>query len=194
MSFKSHIFDLSKIEDKHSFVSFGLFLMLMLVLGYLLLGISYSVGTTIIWLGLLGLIVNIIKNWVKKDPEGEYVSEFVLTGDKITLNEKTINTSDISNLKINIGYPKGYKHRHRYGYIVDSGTRNKIEFTFNDQELSFNFQLFSDFHLQELKKVLELLYVKGIFVSEYYFGQRTYLLKNLNYEEIQDFKKKYKLE
>jgi hypothetical protein len=47
--------------------------------------------------------------------------------------------------------------------------------------------------LKDLKLVLEELYTKGIFVKEFYLGERTYLFENLDYEDIQEFKKKYKL-
>jgi len=104
-----------------------------------------------------------------------------------------IKTSDINELKIEIGYTKGYKHYSRYSYTIDSGTNSRLELTAKGVKKSCNFQIYSDAQVKDLKNVLEELYLKGIFVREFYLGNRTYLLEELDYEDIQEFKKKYKL-
>ncbi len=76
---------------------------------------------------------------------------------------------------------------------MDSGTRSSLEFTINGIKRHYNFQIISDRQVKEVKTVLEGLYERRIFVKEFYLGERTYLLDNLAYEEIQEFKKKYKL-
>jgi hypothetical protein len=69
------------------------------------------------------------RDWGKKEEPGKYVGEIVLTGDLFTLDKETVNTSDLNQLKIEIGHTKGYKHWHRYGYTVSSGTTSSIELT-----------------------------------------------------------------
>jgi hypothetical protein len=144
-------------------------------------------------LSAIGMYYNLFKDWGRKEEEGKYIGEVILTGDLFTLDKEIVKTSEIKDVKIEIGYAKGYKHWHRYGYTVDSGTRSSLEFTINGLKRHYNFQIFSDRQVKDLKAVLVGLYEKGIFVKEFYLGERTYLLDNLDYEDIQEFKKKYKL-
>jgi hypothetical protein len=193
MSFKSHIYDRQEIEE--STTNWPLFILPLLtgLLGYLLTDINGTLGSTIMVLSTVGMYFNLYKDWGKKEEEGKYIGEIILTEDIFTLDRETFKTTDIKNLKIEIGYTKGYKHWHRYGYTIDSGTRSSLEFTITGLRRHYNFQIFSDRQVKDLKMVLEGLYEKGIFVKEFYLGERTYLLDNLDYEDIQEFKKKYKL-
>jgi hypothetical protein len=193
MSFKSHIYDRQDIEEYN--YNWPLFFLPLLtaLLGYLLLDISETLGSTAIILSIIAMFFSLYKDWGKKEEEGKFIGEIVLTGDLFTVGKETVKTSNMSNLKIEIGHTKGYKHWYQYGYTVDSGTKSSLEFNVNGVKSHYNFQIFSDRQLNDLKVVLEELYDKGIFVKEFYLGNRTYLLENLDYEDIQDFKKKYRL-
>jgi hypothetical protein len=193
MIFKSHIYDRQEIEEDRN--NWPLFFLPFLtgLLGYLLTDVNESLANSIIILSIIGMSFNFYKDWGKKEEEGKYIGEIILTGDLFTLDKEIIKTSEIKNVKIEIGYAKGYKHWHHYGYTIDSGTRSSIEFTINGKKKYYNFQVFSDRQIKDLKFVFTGLYEKGIFIKEYYLGERTYLFENLNYEEIQEFKKKYKL-
>ncbi len=144
-------------------------------------------------LSIIGMYFNLYKDWGEKEEEGKYIGEINLTADLFTLDKEVFKTSNVKDVKIEIGYTKGHKHWHRYGYTVNSGTRSSLEFTINGIKRHYNFQIIFDRQVKEVKTVLEGLYERRIFVKEFYLGERTYLLDNLAYEEIQEFKKKYKL-
>lgn len=192
MSFKSHIYNRQQIEEDTT--NWPLFFLpfLTMILSYLLIDVNETLGSLIMVLSMAGMFVNTYKDWGKKEEEGKYEGEIILTSDQFTFNKEAINVSDVKDLKIMIGYLKGHKHWHRYGYTVDSGTRNSIEFYSKGVKKQYNFQLFSSKQVSDLKTVLEQLYIKRIFVKEFYLGERTYLLENLSYEEIQEFKRKYR--
>lgn len=192
MSFKSHIYDRQEIDESTNWTGFILLLLLCL-LGYLLTDVYESLGATILLFSALGTMFYFYKDWGKKEPEGKYVGELILTAEQFVIGKDIVDTSDINDLKIEIGHPKGFKLWHRFGYTVASGTTSKIELTAHGQKRQLNFQLFSDGQLRELKNVLEGLYKEGIFVKEFHLGNRTYLLQELDYEDIQEFKKKYQL-
>jgi len=192
MTFKTYIFDKTEIDDSTNWPLFIL-LFLVVLLGYYLSDIYESLGAVILLIGSVGTTVYFYKDWGKKEPEGKYVGELILSGDYFTICKDIINTSEISELKIELEHPKGFKIWHRFGYTVSSGTTSKIEFVLNGNKKQFNFQLYSDSQLKDIRQVLEKLYQKGIFVKEFHLGNRTYLLKKLAYEDIQEFKKKYRL-
>jgi len=193
MNFKSYIYDRHDIEETATNWPLFFFLLLTALLGYLLTDINGTLGVTIMILSIIGMYFNLYKDWGKKEEEGKYIGEINLTADLFTLGKETVKTSDVKDVKIEIGYIKGHKHWHRYGYTVDSGTRSSLEFTINGPRKHYNFQIVSDRQVKDLKIILAGLYEKRIFVKEFYLGQRTYLLQNLDYEDIQEFKKKYKL-
>ncbi|HAF29557.1 MAG TPA: hypothetical protein DCG75_10960 [Bacteroidales bacterium] len=186
MEFSSHIYDRNTIKGDNSFKVF-LLTILLLVLGYFLIDISKITGLLII---LLSISILYFFHWNKKEPEGKYIGEIKLTKDTFVLNNETFETKDIDEVKIELEYPKGKKMWNRIGYNVCSGTRNKLEILVNGQKKKCNFLLLSDKHLRDIVHVIEELYTKGIFVKEFYLGDRTYLLKKLSLEEIKKFKKK----
>lgn len=193
MSFKSHIYDRQGIKDNTTDWPLFFLPFLTALLGYLLTDISETLGATIMLLSCVGMYVNLYKDWGKKEEEGKYIGEINLTADLFTLGKEVIKTSDIKDLKIEIGNTKGHKNWHRYGYTVDSGTSSSLEFTVNGIKRHCNFQIFSSKQVNDLKMVLEGLYERRIFIKEFYLSERTYLFENLDYEDIQEFKKKYKL-
>jgi hypothetical protein len=193
MSFKSHIYDRSEIEESSQNWPLFFLLVLFCVLGYLLTDISKTLGIATLLLSTVGIYSYLYRDWGKKEREGKYVGEIILTGDTFILNKETIKTSEISEMKIEIAYTKGHKHWSKWGYTVDSGTNSRLELTVKGKRSAYNFQLYTDGQIRDLKKVIEELYARRIFVKEFYLGERTYLLEELNYEEIQEFKKKYKL-
>lgn len=193
MSFKSHIYDRQEIAENTTNWPLFFLPLLTALLGYLLVDIIETLGITIMILSVIGMYINLYKDWGKREEEGKYIGEINLTADFFILGQETVKTSDVKDLKIVIGYTKGYKHWHRYGYTVDSGSRSSLEFTINGLRKHYNFQIFSDSQVKDLKTVLNGLYEKGMFVKEIYLGERAYLLENLDFEEIQEFKKKYKL-
>lgn len=193
MSFKSHLYDRQEIEENATNWPLFFLPLLTVLLGYLMIDINETLGATIIILSIIGMYFNLYKDWGKKEEAGKYIGEIILTSDLLTLNKEVFKTSDITDIKIEISHTKGHKHWHRHGYTVDCGTRSSLMFTVNGTRKHYNFQIFSDRQVNDLKNVLLGLYQKGIFVKEFYLGERTYLLDNLDYEDIQEFKRKYKL-
>jgi len=78
----------------------------------------------------------------EEEEEGKYIGEIILTADQFTLHKDVVRTSEIKDLTIVIGYTKGHKHYHRYGYTVDNGTRSSIEFTLKGEKRHYNFQIY----------------------------------------------------
>lgn len=193
MSFKSHIYDRQEIDENTSNWPLFLLPLLTALLGYLLTDINGTLGATILVLSMSLMCYDLYKDWGKKEEEGKYIGEIDLTADLFTLNKETFKTCEIKDIKIEIGYTKGHKHWHLYGYTVDSGTRSSLEFTINGVKRHYNFQIFSDRQVKDLKNLLAGLYERGIFVKEFYLGERTYLLDNLDFGDIQEFKRRYKL-
>jgi hypothetical protein len=192
MGFNSYLYNRKEIKDNST--NWPLFLLFLLTtyLGYLMIDIFEALGVTIMIISFIGIFIDFYKDWGKKEEEGKYAGDISITSDHFILGKEKFETSEIKDLKIEISYIKGYKHWYHYGYTVDSGTRSSLEFTINGVRKQYNFQIFSNKQISDLKLVLLGLYEKGIFVKEFYLGERTYLLENLSYEEIQDFKKRYK--
>jgi hypothetical protein len=193
MTFQSHIYDRQHIANDTNEWPLFFLLIAMLLLGYLVTDINGTLSFTIIIMSIIGAIYYTYKDWGKKEEEGQYAGEILLTPVLFTLNHETVKTSDIQTMKIEISYTKGHKHWHSHGYTIDSGTRSSLEFTFKGSRRQYHFQIYSERQVADLKLVLEALYEKGIFVNEYYLGERTYLLAKLSYEDIQEFKKRHKL-
>jgi len=192
-SFKSHIYDRSEVED----IDFNWPLILLFLtiglLGYLLVDVNPTLGLLLMFLSIIASYASRYKDWGKQERQGKFVGEIILTGDVFTLNGEKIDTSEIKDLKIEIGHTKGYKEWHRYGYTVSCGTKSCISLTARGVKYVHNFGISSVDQLNDLKKVLENLYSRGVFVKEFYLGVRTYLFNDLGYEDIQKFKKKYRL-
>lgn len=193
VTFKSHIYDRTEVERDTTNWALVLLPLPCALLGYLLTYLNGTLGAALIILGVIVVFVNVIREWGQKEPAGKYIGQLILTGDTFTIDKEIIRTSDLDDLKIEISYFKGDKHWHRYGYSIDSGTRSSLEFKINGVKRQVNFLLLSESQLKDLRSVLDQLYTKGIFIKEFYLGERTYLLEYLDYEDIQEFKKTYGL-
>lgn len=122
---------------------------------------------------------------------GRPICDVSISGEEIMINDEVIPVSTITALKVDIKEIKGELSWWSQGYDILSGTANSLEITAGGRTSVHYFELYSDYHLDQLGDVLEKLYARGIFVKEFYRGERTYLLESLGYEEIQAFKRKY---
>jgi hypothetical protein len=193
MIFKTHIYDRESIEGSSNYWGLFILALLLSVLGYLLNDILNGISMLLMLFSTGFLYYLLYRDWGKKEPEGKYVGELILSPDQFTIDKEVLLTSEINELRIEIGHPKGFKMWHRHGYTISSGTTSRMEWTIKGKKRHCNFQLYSNSQLKEIKQVLEQLYLKHIFVKEFHLGNRTYLLEELDYEEIQEFKKKYGL-
>lgn len=95
-------------------------------------------------------------------------------------------TFDINDFKgMRVKYPSVYPA----GPCLSQGINNFIRFNFNGIEYSIQFLLRSETELNDLGRYLNQLYVHKIDFVETYGGGKSYGLKNLNYAEIQEYKK-----
>ena len=76
---------------------------------------------------------------------------------------------------------------------MSQGVNNKIEFDYDSQHLSIQFQLDYELHLEKLGNKLLELYTAKIPFTEKLAGSKSYGLKHLKYKEIQEFNKKYQV-
>lgn len=193
MIFKTHIYDRETIIESSNYWGFFLLTVMLAFLDYLLTDIMNGVGITLMMVSVALMNYLLYRDWGKKEPEGKYVGDLILSPDQFIINKEVVLTSEVSEIKIELGHPKGFKMWHLYGYTVSSGTTSKLEWVVKGVKRHCNFQLYSDSQLKVIKLVLEQLYLKHIFVKEFHLGNRTYLLEDLGYEDIQEFKRKYGL-
>ncbi|MBL7850351.1 MAG: hypothetical protein JNN04_05585 [Cyclobacteriaceae bacterium] len=201
--FRSKLYDRTKVREPNywKYLNVAIF---GLALGYLVHTISQYVS--LFWVPLfdfkvlefgflliaVGAMLNDAFRWYGvREGRGRPIGDLALSGDEIVINNEVISVSTIVELKVEIQEIKGELSWWGQGYSILSGTANTLEFTANGRTSVHHFELFSDYHLDQLCDVLGQLYAKGIFVKEFYRGGRTYLLESLGYDEIQAFKRKY---
>ncbi len=113
MSFKSHIYNRQEVEENATNWPLFFLPLLTALLGYLLTDINGTLGSTIMILSIIGMYFNLYKDWGEKEEEGKYIGEINLTADLFTLDKEVFKTSNVKDVKIEIGYTKGHKHWHR---------------------------------------------------------------------------------
>lgn len=163
------------------------------VIGYLIATFQGHQVNALVAIGGLGAIGSFYFDIGEKPILGDYIGEIVLTEKDITLNGEKINILEVNGLNISFNTYQNQKIFHRYGYYFLSGTENKISVKTGGKEYNYNFLIYNRNHISDILSVLHFYYKEGLFVNENP-GNRTYLGKDLSYEEIQDFKAKYKLE
>lgn len=200
MAFKSAIYDRSGVkgELKERAWQEGLLVVLvalLFLLACLLRDVSRPLELLVILGFAIGMFYWLYKDWGKREPAGKHVGDLILTEEQFILDMVIVKTSEITALRIEIGLPRGYFHWRLdgSGYRRDSGTTSMLELTSNGQTYQLNFLWDSDTRLESIKQILKHFYSRGLFVKEFYRGARTYMMEELEYEEIQEFKKKYKL-
>jgi hypothetical protein len=164
---------------------------LIAVIGYLIMLIREQDFNWLIFFGGISAFFSRYLDIGEKPVLGEYLGEIILEETKIKLLKRSFLISEIQSLKIGYGHYKNQKIHNRYTiYYYHSGTENEITLQTKTETLKFNFMVLNRNHITDIIQVLECYYEQGLFVIE---SGRSYLGKSLNYEEIQEFKKKYNL-
>lgn len=144
-------------------------------------------------LGFLGALTHPYFNTGEKPVLGEYLGELILSSNYIELANTKVYIDEIDDLKLEFSHFKNEKVYNRYSlFYYLSGTENQITLKTKNETLSYNFMILNRNHKRDILEVLPYYYEHGIFVKEFGNG-RTYLGKDLSYEEIQEFKANYKL-
>lgn len=179
---------------KPSRETYGIVISLLLAaIGYLIMLIQNQEFNWLIFLGGMSLVCSRYLGIGEEPILGDYLGEIILEKDKVTILDSTFSIDEIKLFKIEFA---SYKKKrisctHTLYYYL-SGTENKITIHTKDQKLSHNFMVLNRNHKTDIIETLAHYYEQGLFVREYGDG-RTYLGEQLDYEEIQTFKKKYNL-
>jgi hypothetical protein len=108
-----------------------------------------------------------------------------------SLTRLKISIKEIQDLKI---FYRGY-NGYRVGRYVSYGDYNRISFKYDNNDYEYQFDLESEEMMLNLASILSYWYEAGYKFKEYNNGQRSFLLNNeLNYQEIQELKRKFNFE
>jgi hypothetical protein len=115
-----------------------------------------------------------------------------LSEDQISINHSFLKLSEIISIKLFITGWKSYKRSPSRNQPIEglqNGDKNFITITGKDGVTKCEFFLSSEKHWQLLREHLLSWYRKRMIVSEEATFGKSYGLQNLNYKEIQEFKK-----
>ncbi|KYG83577.1 hypothetical protein [Roseivirga echinicomitans] len=164
---------------------------LIAAIGYLIMLIQEQDFNWLIFFGGMSALFSQYLDTGERPVLGTHLGEIILEESQITLLGRSFPISEIQSLKIGFNRYKDQKVHSRYTlYYYMSGIENEITLQTKAETLSYNFMILNSNHVHDIIEVLEYYYQQGLFVQE--LG-RTYLGKSLDYEEIQEFKKKYNL-
>ena len=145
--------------------------------------IKYS----ILIFGIIGIIIlNSFFDGMYENPKHYLKGSLVITKDKIEFNDNIFTIKSLENIKI--FYDSFDKERIKtgtYSYRTSNGIDNYIEFVFNSTVYKIQFYMKSEIEYENLRAVLlDWYYNEYSFYEGFELG-RTYLLKSLDYKEIQ---------
>ena len=140
-------------------------------------------------------IVTIIWGWNEYYPKCTiHQGSIILSLSAIEIDEQTYNFTDLKNLIFDINDYRGKRLRYpqmtHAGPCLAQGDNNFIRFNHNSTDIEVQFLLRSKEELVILGELLTQLYVNHVAFNETLTGGKSYGLENLNYKEIQEYKRK----
>ncbi|MEO1513605.1 MAG: hypothetical protein AAFV95_01290 [Bacteroidota bacterium] len=123
----------------------------------------------------------------------QHNGEVIITMDN---GAKSIKLADCKRVTIRYEGYRGeiiFSHRQRPLWHISSGHRNQIAVETDEQLLEFHFFLQNKKDKNFLKEILCYCYDNAIQLKEYYRGVRTFQWRRVDYKEIQEIKRQYKL-
>lgn len=119
-----------------------------------------------------------------------------LESDHIDLENQKLYFDAIKKIEFNVNDWFGKKivtnvRPYGSGPKLSQGINNTIKLEMNSVPITLHFQIKSEEHLDELANWIKSLYKSKTHVVEKSGNQTTYGLRQLKYNEIQEFKKKY---
>ncbi len=127
------------------------------------------------------------------NPDKYLRGSITLTDEYIEINNQRFVLKEIRNLKVEINEYDGQIEIVTYtrrDYILN-GTNNKISFEFLGLKIKYNFYISNTQVLNDFKVLYNNWYKEKINFIETTKVGRTYGMEYLNYQQIQDFKRKY---
>lgn len=140
-------------------------------------------------------IVTTIWGWNEYYPK-HYIAQgsIKLSIADIIIDDQNYALEDVDSLIFDINDFKGKRMRHPYmlpaGPCLAQGDNNFIRFNHNGIDIEVRFLLRSKEELIILGEFLTQLYVNRVAFTETLNGGKSHGLENLNYKEIQEYKKK----
>lgn len=128
----------------------------------------------------------------REDPTPFFTEQLIFDIDKIIVDDKIFELRYLQNLKIFIKSFDGQTIQGRGKWILN-GANNQLSFTSNKITFSTSFYIMSEVQKDQFKVLFDFWYQDKI---PFYEGDnvgKTYLLDQLKYQEIQEFKKRYDL-
>lgn len=133
-----------------------------------------------------------VKEYQRKGAERALGETLVFETDKITVGTFQFDLELLSNLTITALEYEGQRVRVGRGYVIRKGLRNTLEFAMNEKTYNFTFYIQSELMKAELGDLIKEWYRYGFAFKESDENGKTYGLKQLNYKQIQEFKRSIK--
>jgi hypothetical protein len=175
---------------------------------YMLLWLIFS-GMAILFLILelssLYFIISLITSTVfyfkwryfntgKEKLDGKFQAQLKLSKTSIYIDNEEFPVEKLENIGVHIRHIFGDKVTSAWNiYTIKNGTDNAIEFTYKNKNHQYNFWIKSENHKEELRNVLKDWYLAKIKFKETFNKNKSFLLEDLNYDQIQAFKSQYQL-
>lgn len=128
----------------------------------------------------------------REDPSPYFAEQLTFDIDKIIIGDDVFALEDLENFKLFIIDYDGETSQGRGRFILN-GTNNHFSFTYRNRTISSSFYITSEVQKDQFKILFKNWYNNKFSFSESSAAGRTYLLNQLNYNEIQEFKKQYDL-
>ncbi len=183
------------------------------VLGHSLLGLESPqiIGLVTVGWGITSvLFFKILKK--KKRPVKTLIDyDLHFNAETIVVGAHTYPIASLRNLRLNVGHYDGEPTVKKNGARVAlegikmfadgpgnnpefyDGSDSQLSFLAGGTPISLSFYIGSEAQRDQFNTLLKIWYTAGIDVQEFSHGLRTYLMKQLNYAEIQAFKERFGL-
>jgi len=192
-SFKSAIYN-APYHKKPSNSNIGISICLLIAaIGWLLIELQVNNAGLLLGIGIMGATLSLYLDIGKTPKTGEPIGALIIDKNGIEIMDDQIDISDIREFSIDFRAYKKQKVFNRFTVVIyeyRAGTENTIALKAGQKEVKYHFMIRHSGHRIDLINALEHYYEAGIFVKE---AERTYLGKELAFEEVQAFKKKYRL-
>jgi hypothetical protein len=128
----------------------------------------------------------------REDPTPYLAEQLIFDIDKIIVGEEEFELQYLQNLTIIIKSFDGQTIQGRGKWILN-GTNNHLSFTYLKTTFSLSFYIISETQRDQFKILFDTWYKNKVSFYEGDNAGKTYLLNQLKYLEIQEFKKRYDL-
>lgn len=153
----------------------------------------------IIYPTVFGAILFICALWYdyvigsRENPTSYFDQQLTFNTHVIHIGEKSYEINNLNNIRILINDYDGQIMSSPYANYVLNGTNNQLSFIHLKEKVSISFYIMSEVQKEQFCNLFEVWYNEQISFYEGNAAGKTYLLKSLSYQEIQEFKKHYKI-